>query len=169
MRPDKDEYFLGVANVIKTRATCIRRSVGCILVDKMGQILSTGYNGVAHGIPHCNENVALKDLLGKPDSDINVLSREFYPHACPAAYAASGQQLDGCQAIHAEQNALLQCADVQAIDTCYVTASPCVTCTKLLMNTSCWRIIFIEEYAHIDAKLLWMDAPGDRAWIRRPQ
>jgi hypothetical protein len=39
----------------------------------------------------------------------------------------SGTGLDVCEAIHAEQNALLQCKDVEQIDTAYVTAMPCMT------------------------------------------
>lgn len=67
----------------------------------------------------------------------------------------SGQGLEMCEALHAEQNALLQCRDVFTIDTAYVTASPCVTCTKLLMNTSCQRIVFLDEYPQPAAKDLW--------------
>lgn len=70
--------------------------------------------------------------------------------------------LDGCQAIHAEQNALLQCRDVYAIHTAYVTASPCMTCVKLLLNTSCERIVYVEEYPHSAARDLWTGA--GRSW-----
>jgi dCMP deaminase len=59
-------------------------------------------------------------------------------------------------ATHAEQNALLQCRDVEQIDTCYTTASPCITCVKLLMNTGCRSIVFAEEYPHPEAMDLWL-------------
>src|SRR3990167_8057918 len=78
------------------------------------------------------------------------------------AQAPSGTNLDGCQAIHAEQNALLQCRDMYAIHTAYVTASPCMTCCKLLLNTSCQRIVYVEEYPHSAAKDLWTGA--GRSW-----
>lgn len=81
---------------------------------------------------------------------------EPYPHSCAGAQSPSGTNLDGCQAIHAEQNALLQCKDIYDIHTCYTTASPCVTCVKLLMNTSCQRIVFAEEYPQPAAKELWL-------------
>ena len=32
---------------------------------------------------------------------------------------------------------------------------PCMTCTKLLLNTSCKRIVYIEDYPHQEAKELW--------------
>jgi len=87
---------------------------------------------------------------------------EHFPNACSGAEAPSGQSLDACQAIHAEQNALLQCRDVYAIDTAYVTASPCVTCCKLLLNTSCRRIVFKEAYPHNQSEGLWTGA--GRVW-----
>ena len=44
MRPSWDEYFMQIAEVVKTRSTCLRRQVGAVIV-KDKQILSTGYNG----------------------------------------------------------------------------------------------------------------------------
>jgi deoxycytidylate deaminase len=43
-----------------------------------------------------------------------------------------------------------------------VTASPCVTCCKLLLNTSCERIVFAEVYPHSEAQRLWETA--GRVW-----
>jgi dCMP deaminase len=44
IRPSRDEYFLEIANVVATRATCDRGRSGCIIV-KEKQILVTGYVG----------------------------------------------------------------------------------------------------------------------------
>lgn len=143
MRPTKDDWAMQLAVITATRATCCRRKVGCVLTNARGHVIATGYNGVAAGLPHCNEN-----------------------HPCEAANAPSGTNLDGCGAIHAEQNALLQCKDVYDIDTCYVTASPCVTCTKLLLNTSCRHIVFLEAYPHNSPQTLWRGA--GREWIQLP-
>jgi dCMP deaminase len=131
MRPDKTSYFLTLACQVAERGTCARRKVGCVLVDAHAHIKATGYNGVAAGRPHCTD------------------------HPCPGAGYPSGQGLEFCEALHAEQNALLQCEDVYAIVAAYVTASPCVTCTKLFMNTSCQEIVFLEEYPHTQARDLW--------------
>ncbi len=133
MRSDVDDYFLKLAKLTATRTTCLRRAVGCVLVDESNRVLATGYNGTPRGFPHCNEG-----------------------HPCPGATAPSGQALDSCYSVHAEQNALLQCGDVNRIRTCYVTVSPCVTCVKLLLNTGCQRIVFAERYAHDEAaRALW--------------
>lgn len=148
-----------VARVTAQRATCLRRAVGCVLLDVDGFILSTGYNGVAAGQPHCNKNA--RPVVGRPPTEKD-LARSF-PHSCPGAFAASGTSLDSCHAIHAEQNALLRCPDVRRIHSCYVTASPCMTCVKLLMNTSCQMIVFGEVYPHNEAQLLW-ESMG-RLWV----
>ncbi len=60
------------------------------------------------------------------------------------------------EVIHAEQNALLQCRNVQEIAVAYVTTQPCMTCTKLLLNTSCHTIIYNEPYVHQQAAELWI-------------
>ncbi|MBI2020115.1 dCMP deaminase [Candidatus Daviesbacteria bacterium] len=51
-RPSWDDYFLGIAKVVSSRASCPRASSGCVLVlDK--RILSTGYNGAPVGEKTC--------------------------------------------------------------------------------------------------------------------
>lgn len=153
MRPDKDHWAMELVRVTAQRSTCLRRQVGCVLLNARGHVLATGYNGVAAGLPHCNHLDEIHDFKNDYVSE---------PFACPGAHAPSGTNLDGCQAIHAEQNALLQCRDVYEIHTCVVSASPCMTCTKLLLNTGCQRILFDEEYPHTEAAELWRGA--GRIW-----
>lgn len=157
MRPDVDSLNLKMAELVALRGTCLRRQVGCVLVNAKGHVLSTGYNGRARGLPHCNE--------GRTHITYDEPEQGYYPHACKGATSPSGQNLDGCEAIHAEQNALLQCKDVDQIQTAYVTASPCVTCVKLFMNTSCERIVFAAPYAHDkEARDLWLRKQREWVW-----
>jgi len=116
--------------------------VGCVLVDGLGRVRATGYNGPPRGFNHCTPE-----------------------HPCGGAALLSGDGLELCEAVHAEQNALLQCPDVETIETCYVTTAPCVTCVKLLLNTSCRRILFLEDYPHSAvSKNLWV-VRGGREWV----
>ena len=55
VRPTWDEYFLAVARVAASRATCDRASVGAVIVSRDNRILSTGYNGSPPGEPHCDD------------------------------------------------------------------------------------------------------------------
>ena len=140
-RPSLHEWALGIASVVAMRGTCARRKVGCVLLDEHGFILSTGYNGVAPGQVHC----------------IDV--------PCPGATLPTGTGLSRCEALHAEANALLTCPDVHRVRGIYVTCSPCVDCTKLLLRTSARELWYLVPYAHdADARLLWERA--GRAWHR---
>lgn len=134
-RPSRDQYFLRMAALVATRSTCVRRAVGCVLVDSLGRVLSTGYNGVPKDFAHCNEG-----------------------NLCEGASAPSGTGLDLCSAIHAEQNAIMFCPDVSRIHICYLTVTPCVSCLKLLLNTDCEHIIALEEYPHPTASMTWRKA-----------
>lgn len=144
MRPSKDRMWLNICKELSTQSTCIRKAVGAVLLDDNGQILSTGWNGVAHDLPHCNEEFHsyVRDSEYLQEARVTT-----YPHKCAGAHHDSGQGLEICEAIHAEQNALLQCADVQKIHTVYVTVSPCRHCMKLIMNTSAKRVVFLSEYS----------------------
>lgn len=140
VRLTRDQWGLAMAWTTSRRGTCRRRQVGCVLLDADGFVLATGYNGRAAGLTHC---------LDEP---------------CAGAGAPSGQDLDRCEAIHAEQNALLRCQDVRRVHTCYVTTSPCLTCVKLLLNTGCRRIVFTQNYPQPAAEQLWLGA--GREWMQ---
>jgi len=127
-RPSRDAYFVQMTALVAQRATCARRQVGCVLVNEQGHVMATGYNGVCHGAVHC----------------IDV--------PCPGAKFPSGQGLHLCEAIHAEQNALLQCRDINEIHTAYVTSSPCIHCVRLLCNTGVKRVVFSEVYPHAESE-----------------
>ncbi len=125
-RPDWDQYFMEIAEIIKKRSTCIRRQVGAIIV-KDNRILSTRYNGAPKGLKHCYETGCLRSNLSIP----------------------SGERHELCRGLHAEQNAIIQAAVFgTAIEgaTIYTTLSPCVLCTKMIINAGIKRIVLREDY-----------------------
>lgn len=137
-RPPIQETMLEIANILSQRATCSKMQVGCVLVDKLHRIIGTGYNGVARGEKHCTDT------------------------ACDGAFAPKGADL--CEAIHAEQNAMLICKDADAIDVCYCTHAPCMRCTKMLLNTTCRVIVFYHgDDLEPASERLWRGA--GRQWI----
>jgi len=121
-RESKSQYFLKMAQLVATRSTCPRRMVGCVITSINNHVMSTGYNGVPRHYPHCTST------------------------PCGGQNAKSGEGLNTCMATHAEQNALLQCPDTMSIGTIYITDSPCITCAKLIANTSCRTVIYANEY-----------------------
>jgi dCMP deaminase len=126
MRPTWDEYFMNIVDMVKTRSTCLRRQVGAVIVrDK--RILTTGYNGTPSGLKHCGEVGCLRDEMKIP----------------------SGERHELCRGIHAEQNAIIQAAasGVSIQDsTIYVNLSPCILCTKMIINAGITRIVTREAY-----------------------
>jgi dCMP deaminase len=125
-RPTWDEYFLEMAQLVSKRSTCLRRSVGAVLVrDK--RILATGYNGAPSGLKHCVEIGCLRLKLNIP----------------------SGQRHELCRALHAEQNALIQ-ASLHGISvkgaTLYATTQPCMICAKMLINAGIKEIVITHGY-----------------------
>ena len=40
-RIETDKYFMEIATTVAKRRTCIRRSVGCVLVDSKNHIVAT--------------------------------------------------------------------------------------------------------------------------------
>jgi len=135
-RPSWENYFMDIAVLVATRSTCMRRSVGAVIV-KDKRILSTGYNGAPSGLSHCLE-------IGCMRENLNI---------------ASGQRHELCRGIHAEQNAVIQAAyhgvSVKG-SALYCTNLPCSICTKMIINAGICRIFYKEGYAD-DLSLAMLD------------
>jgi dCMP deaminase len=80
-----------------------------------------------------------------------------YPHCiddpCPGRRDPKGDT-SRCMAIHAEQNALLQCRQLDRAHTIYSHTLPCFTCAKLIANTPIQRVVYVEPYADNRGALL---------------
>lgn len=125
-RPNWDEYFLGIAKVVALRSNCVKRKVASVIV-KDKRIISTGYNGTPRGVQNCNEG------------------------GCPRCnqMASSGTKLDECLCSHGEENAITQSAyhGVNIKDsTLYTTFSPCLLCTKMIINSGIKEVVFNADY-----------------------
>lgn len=118
-RKSWDQYFLDIAEVVATRATCERLQVGCVIV-KDKNIVSTGYNGSIHGHPHCT------------DEGVGCLLND------------EGRCI---RTIHAEENAVLH-ANRESLkgSTAYVTHLCCEKCSKTLAQAGIKRIVYRHHY-----------------------
>ena len=125
-RPSWPEYFMSIAKLVATRSTCLRRSVGAVLV-KDKRILATGYNGAPTGVRHCIEVGCLRETLGvKP-----------------------GEKHELCRGLHAEQNVIIQAAYYGVMTqetTLYSTHKPCIICSKMLINAGVKKVLFLNGY-----------------------
>jgi len=131
-RPSWDEYFLGIADLVSTRSTCLRRKVGAVLV-KDKRILATGYNGAPSGIEHCAEAGCLRAKLKVP----------------------SGERHELCRGLHGEQNAFLQAAlhgtSLKGASL-YSTTQPCIICAKMIINAGIKEVVIKGDYPDRMAK-----------------
>lgn len=111
-----DQYFMDIANVVKTRSKDPKMQVGSILVSlKDNRIISTGYNSVKAGLD---------------DSKINWEDREHIKDIV----------------IHSEVNAVLYAQSKFEDSVLYTTLSPCRECLKLLSATKIKKIVYENEY-----------------------
>ena len=126
VRPDWDEYFISIAQVVASRSNCMKRKVAAIIV-KDRRIISTGYNGTPKGAKNCNEG------------------------GCPRcnSMAQSGTALEECLCCHGEENAITQAAYHGTSlrgSTLYTTFAPCLLCTKMIINSGISEVVYNQDY-----------------------
>jgi dCMP deaminase len=139
-RPDWDEYFMSIAQVVASRSNCVKRKVAAVVV-KDRRIISTGYNGTPRGTTNCNEG------------------------GCPRCnqLAPSGTSLEECFCSHGEENAITQAAYHGTSlkgSSLYSTFSPCLLCTKMIINAGIVEVIFNHDYPLGETSLKLLQEAG---------
>jgi dCMP deaminase len=118
MRTGWDQYFMGIAHQAATRATCLRKHVGAVIVRDR-TVLSTGYNGSVRGLPHCED-------VGCVMEDGHCVTTVHAEANAILQAAKNGVSVDGAEL--------------------YTTASPCWNCFKLIANAGIRKIYYGEFY-----------------------
>ncbi len=127
MRPTWITYWMKMAELVATRATCDRKHVGAVIV-RDNRIVSTGYNGSPGGMPHCDDvGHEMKDIDGRP--------------SC-------------IRTLHAESNAIDQAGGEARGATLYVTVSPCYECAKRIVNAGIVSVFYGEFYPSRNSALV---------------
>lgn len=125
-RPNKIEYYLGIAEMVAKRGTCLRRNFGAVVVND-DQIISTGYTGAPRGAKNC----------------IGIGSCYRIEKKIP-----EGERYELCRSVHAEMNAIIHASRRQLLNgTLYLVglsienneyvenAEPCKLCKRLIINS----------------------------------
>lgn len=152
-RVSKIDTYLNCAEVFAYRSTCLKRKYGAVIV-KDDVVISTGYNGAPRGFDNC--------------CDIGLCPRiERNMH--------QGEGYGMCRAIHAEENALLNCSRQQTIgadlylvginpgDNAIHEAKPCPICARKIIQAGINNVYLrvgegAENYIVIAAKdLEWVN------------
>lgn len=116
-----DTMFIAQALMWAQRSTCTSRvKVGAVIVNTEHRIIAAGYNGAPKFEMHCDKVGCMLDSDG---------------HCI--------------RAIHAEENALLQCA--MSTVSCkgtrlYVTHMPCIRCERLLLQAEIYEVVYMYPY-----------------------
>ncbi|MBT8494748.1 MAG: cytidine/deoxycytidylate deaminase family protein [Deltaproteobacteria bacterium] len=127
MRPPWNDYFMSIAYLVSTRATCDRKKVGAVLV-KGHRMVASGYNGSPAGMPHCDDvGHELKKIEGR-DSCIRTL------HAESNAIDFAGRDAEGC--------------------TLFTTVVPCYDCAKRIINARITHVLYDEYYQSRSTELV---------------
>ncbi len=134
MRPDWDDYFIEIAKVVSSRSTCLRRKYGAVIVkDKV--IISTGYNGSPRGMENCiDTGTCTRKELNIP----------------------SGERYELCEAVHAEQNAIINAppdrmneATIYIAgfeeDKSYAAGEPCKLCNRIIKNAQIKEVVYLKS------------------------
>jgi dCMP deaminase len=138
MRPSWDEYFVEIAKVVSSRSTCLRRSYGAVIV-KDHVIVSTGYNGAPRGSANCIDRGTCRR------QELNV----------PA-----GERYELCEAVHAEQNAIINGSPERMKDaTIYIAGfeennttaegKPCLLCERMIRNARIRKVVYLSKRGEI--------------------
>jgi dCMP deaminase len=139
-RPSWDEYFMNIAREVASRSNCVKRKVAAVIV-KDKRIISTGYNGTPRGVKNCDEG------------------------GCPRcnSFSESGKNLEECYCSHGEENAIVQ-ASYHGVSikgaTLYTTFSPCLICTKMILNAGLVEVVYNAEYPLGEAPLKLLKEAG---------
>lgn len=131
IRPSWDEYFLNLLEPLGKRGTCDRGRSGAVIVSSDNTILATGYAGAPPGQPHCDDA----------------------GHMLKTVTDEHGHQSQHCmRTLHAEENAILQCAkNGIKLDgaTIYSKMVPCYNCAMRIVRVGIKRVVAQKRY-HAD-------------------
>ncbi|KAI0386617.1 cytidine deaminase-like protein [Hypomontagnella monticulosa] len=127
LRPSWDSYFMSLASLAAHRCNCMKRAVGCVLVDSKHHVISTGYNGTPRHLLNCGEG------------------------GCPRCNSgeSSGVSLSTCLCLHAEENALLEAGRERIRDgsILYCNTCPCLTCSIKIVQVGISEVVYSQGYS----------------------
>lgn len=118
-----DSYFMQLAQLVSTRATCDRKHVGAVMV-RGNRVIATGYNGALPGQPHCDD--VGHDLIELADGTVNCGRAAHSESNCVTQAASNGVATKGT--------------------TVYCNTYPCWPCMRLLIAAGVARIVYCSTY-----------------------
>lgn len=147
MKPTWDEYYIKMLETVSLRASCDRGKSSAIIV-RDNRILATGYVGSPSGLPSCDE--VGHELVRRTEihEDLTPKSTKNCPDmSLPEITLIPSTHC--IRTIHAEQNAILNCArnGVSTLEsTLYCTMTPCRNCAMAIIQAGIIRVVAWNPY-----------------------
>lgn len=165
-RISRDQMLMEIAEIVAKRGTCNRLQVGAV-ISKGGRIISTGYNGVPSGLPHCEHHeytwsypYHLDDLPEWMHDALTSWTMNgggaiqpgtvFYKNLETVEIVYPGNRPGGCElAEHAERNAVAYAARyghaLEGADI-HLTHAPCLACARTLVGAGIHTVTYQTPY-----------------------
>lgn len=158
------EAPMAMASAASQQSSCMKRKVGAVIVDGAATVISSGFNEVPrHGTP-CKKKFrkCQRDFLFKEFADAlrqRGFTDEGKEELLVKFVRRSFKMLDYCQALHAEENAIVALArngSSVPLDQCtlYTTTYPCRLCANKIVNLGIRKVVYLEPYPDEEAKLI---------------
>lgn len=137
-RLNKTQYYLGIAQAVAQRGTCMRRKFGAIIVNN-DRIVSTGYVGAPRGRKNCCD-------IGKCFRLENNIP--------------SGQRYELCRSVHAEMNAIINASKeeleggvmylvgIENDGSITQNADCCSMCKRVIINAGIRYVVIAKPMGH---------------------
>lgn len=150
-----DKVYINIAKEIATLSHAERSKVGAILV-KDGNIIAFGYNGTPSGFDNCCEIKTYEEVdpivdVKELQDDPRVIIRKDRDSKLYPLRDSGGRYnlVTKPEVLHAEMNCILKAAKTgHAVkgSTLYVTLSPCIECSKYILQSGVAKVIYLNEY-----------------------
>lgn len=154
--PSENESIMAMAYSNSLRSSCINRKVGAVIVDKNGNVFSSGYNEVP-----LLERPCLNKYGKCYRSFARDKIRDLFPEneeALKTVVMDRVKLLEKCRALHAEENAILNIArfgSASALSdaTLFTTTYPCNLCANKIAQVGIKKVVYFEPYPVEEAKV----------------
>ena len=171
--PHHDEMAMAIAYTTSLRSMCLKRTVGAIITDLNGVVISTGYNENPEPLQPCimSFKYCYKDSYLKAHFESLIESNTECPY-CKKSFHSLGENfkcpscnkslipafspdrgMSRCTAIHAENMAIMNAAGKNLKDTIlYTTTFPCAQCARQIVYAGISEVVYIEPYPDPDSE-----------------
>jgi dCMP deaminase len=140
-----NQKFMRIAFEVASESKAVKRKVGAVIV-KDNNIIALGYNGTPSGFDNCCEDKVETGYVTDEGCALQIPEYELKTRP---------------EVLHAESNAISKCARSTYSSEgsiLYTTTSPCLECSKLIIQAGIKKVYWHDEYRSEDGIKLLIQA-----------